>query len=215
MAAHPSSDDSHCPSRHDSSEVVSVAPSEPGVSVISVSARKTAEGAMAAVESDPAPLQLVDQAAALCEALAELVDQSQRSAAKADAASIRLQERLRLGARVLKAFSIQVARIESTLAQAHQRQEQIKAIEGEFEGHLDAISKRQASALAEFERRALEATAAAIELLDEHVKRRSEPGDDSAAPQRPSRVASQIEPKSDRPAQQSGATPPLRLRTWA
>ncbi|MDY7109244.1 MAG: hypothetical protein SYC29_11475 [Planctomycetota bacterium] len=108
---------------------------------------------------------LIEDAGEAMERLDERLEAVRRSAAKPAAASDRLQERLRLGARMLKAFQGQIDRAAAVVGSLDEHCRRTEALQRQIEQRPAEIEQR----FAEFEQRAAEITARAWRQVDNAV----------------------------------------------
>jgi predicted transcriptional regulator len=109
---------------------------------------------MVAVADHLATLRrLIDQADAVSTHLQNLVERTSRSDAGSAKASVRLQERLRLGARMLKALQGQIDRVEAANEALEQ---QLSGLEGRLSQLIDGSCERLEAIAREAVRREIE-----------------------------------------------------------
>jgi hypothetical protein len=84
---------------------------------------------------------LVDLASQTSDVLRALIDQGQLSERKASRAALHLQERLRLSARMLKAFQSQISRLESGLAEMRDHERRLHSLEAQIEKRAEFMAQ--------------------------------------------------------------------------
>jgi DNA repair exonuclease SbcCD ATPase subunit len=109
---------------------------------------------------------LIEEATQAADRLDERLEAARRSATAPEAASTRLQERLRLGARMLKAFQSQIDRAEAAIGLLDEHRRQTAAGQAAITQRPGEIELR----FAEFEQRAAEITARAWRQVDNAVE---------------------------------------------
>jgi chromosome segregation ATPase len=108
--------------------------------------------------------RLVDEAEAAAGRLEQALDRGQRRDIGLTRASVHLQERLRLGAAMLRAFQAQVARTDEAVAAAERRHHQLEELSGQIERRVDEAGRRLAAVLR-----------SSMEGLDREVARHRDP----------------------------------------
>jgi|SRR5688572_6991076 len=182
-----------CPSSHDpqsssltSSDELSNTVDDLAAPVISVSPHKAAHDAdesrddhsTAAPASDECIAKslaaLIEQAEKVSKSLDELNGHSHDSAAKSAKSSLHLQERLRLSARMLKAFSAQINRVEAAVAQLQGREETLQNLQTQAEKRFAGLSGEQETMLTKFRQNLSAAATSALQWFDEQLAQKLE-----------------------------------------
>ncbi len=132
------------------SRVLSVSPMT--AQVVSLGAQRVTSGVVVPPRSDVAEhsdfTHLVDQAREVTATLLSAIDQASRTDSQVHHAMQQLQDRLRVGARMLQAFQTQISRIEACVDDAQRRpwmkelDDQVAAIEQRIESAIDAFEQR-------------------------------------------------------------------------
>jgi chromosome segregation ATPase len=122
--------------------------------------------------------QLIDQAEHAERELRECAREVSESGREQKKSAEQLQERLRLGARMLKAFQSQIMRTESALTELSSREEKVRAVELQAEAAVTAATERIDAAVDEAMRRVSEQLedqlTAALERMDRETNARAE-----------------------------------------
>lgn len=135
--------------------------------VISLSPDKS--GADAVAREGLPFAEFIEDAGKAARSLRQLTVQGRQGAAKAGKASIELQERLRLGARMLKAFAVQIRKIESGLSEMRQREERLQSLVAALEQSAAELQSDQDSALAGFKQKLARAAEEAQRQFDQEL----------------------------------------------
>jgi len=114
---------------------------------------------------------LLDEAGGSSERLRKLIEQSRDGDRWAGKASIHLQERLRLSARMLKAFQAQIARVDEAVERMGQKQQALETARESMDESLVEFEHHLSATLEKYEKRIGEAADRAIERYDRHLDR--------------------------------------------
>lgn len=113
--------------------------------------------------------ELIAEASVASSRLTNLIEQTSDSDAWANKASVHLQERLRLSARMLKAFQTQVDRVEGALERAGSREEELAKTDEVMNEAYEKFENHICSTIERYERRMKEITDRSIERFDRHI----------------------------------------------
>lgn len=123
--------------------VVSLSPAAAGIEMKPLPmAAPARESVAAAPSTNSPPAPPVEDHAESIEQLRELLNQISELEPRAQAASTNLQERLRLGARMLQAFSAQINRVEGALAHIASRRTDLDRILGSIHTAHDTLRRQ-------------------------------------------------------------------------
>jgi hypothetical protein len=117
---------------------------------------------------------LLDAAGGSADHLEQMLDVAHRCDRRAVRASMLLQQRLRLGARLLHAFQAQIDDAERSVTALQSRRCEIEAIERALDRELATHESRLASVTGAFERRFERMVSAALEKLTTPLARREQ-----------------------------------------
>jgi len=104
--------------------------------------------------------------------LESLVEECRAQDAQATKSSRQLQERLRLGARMLRAFQAQIDRVESTLKSQQEHERQLRQLDAEIELKVAAAQARLDTTLRQFIAALDESSQAAIQIHEQRLDQR-------------------------------------------
>jgi F0F1-type ATP synthase membrane subunit b/b' len=149
--------------------------------VISVSPHKAIERlsdkqAVEATPIDPAasdePIAeslraLIEHAESTAQALHDLTVSGRQCAMRSAKSSVQLQERLRLGARMLKAFTCQISRIEAAVTNLDARERSLQRLQASITQRADELRAQQETAVQETEARLKQSAEAALRSLEQ------------------------------------------------
>lgn len=115
---------------------------------------------------------LVDEAGGAAKKLQSLVEQAMDGDQWANKASVHLQERLRLSARMLKAFQAQIARVEQSIEDMQGQEKTLESARGSMDESLEEFENHLGEMLAKFEKRLDKMTDRAIGRFGRHLEER-------------------------------------------
>lgn len=117
---------------------------------------------------------MIDDATGVSDRLAGLLEKASDDNVWTNKASDHLQERLRLSARMLKAFQSQITRVEQTVASMDGQEQTLEASRQSLDESLEEFETHLCTTLEKFEGRMTEITDRAIARFDQHVVTREE-----------------------------------------
>lgn len=116
---------------------------------------------------------LIEQARTIAEKLSTLATSASEGEAQAAQAVVHLQERLRLGAQMLKAFQSQIGRIDHSLEQLKAQERRAEAAEAKKQQRAIDMQSKIDAALAEFSQRLEQMMQAAMEKMNRMADERA------------------------------------------
>lgn len=132
-------------------------------------------GASLMFAEPPAAIRaLIDQALNLAATLANSVGQATQAEAKAAKAALHLQERLRLSARMLKAFQSQIGRVETSVGRLQNHEDKVHEAIAVIQQHASGLDARCDAAMVQFEQRLQAGADAALRTFDERLSERTQ-----------------------------------------
>ncbi len=125
---------------------------------------------------DPAALRsLLDQAGRMMEQLQTGIEEARTTTDEPGRLASDLQERLRVGARMLTAFETQIERVEELIREADDRAEATKAFEDAKQSAVDAVIETRKAEAGRVKKELAAALDAARTAIDERARRRERP----------------------------------------
>lgn len=117
---------------------------------------------------------LIDDATSTSDRLAGLLEKASDDDVWTNKASDHLQERLRLSARMLKAFQSQITRVEQTITSMDVQEQTLESSRQSLDESLEEFETHLCTTLEKFEGRMTEITDRAIARFDQHVVTRED-----------------------------------------
>ena len=112
---------------------------------------------------------LIDQANASAGELREGLEKTAQIRKQSPKASQQLQERLRVSARMLKAFQSQIEQVRATVADLQESKEKTERASAELEAVLSGLQRRSHEATEQFEQHAAEVSRCALQHFEQQV----------------------------------------------
>jgi hypothetical protein len=101
-------------------------------------------------------ISLIEMSRQTAMGLRELIEQGRNGERKATRAALHLQERLRLSARMLQAFQIQISRVEKGIDDLREYEQQVKLVEERLQAKLTELQAQAESVITAAELRLTE-----------------------------------------------------------